>query len=528
MDAGIKTLAMSSISNNGLHNYSLPKTGGSIDTESRWLPYGAPFALDKADRWLAVYSPLYLYAGSLLWKVSGEAGVRLLSVIGSILSCLVLMGIWKEINTPFEEESRRGLIDYAAPAMAIIATPMLFYTFVIWEHTLFVFVAVSALWLRLNDRIPAGSFFAGILAASGIALRPEGLLWALAMMIIGKKRSVSFIAGLLPGVFLVALLQLYTNGTMIPLQWTENAALFQNNLNGLMQRVIISVGRSDFGYGAALTIVLGILIVLSLRGKPIISNISIVTTLILLFGFIIYRLIVPTPPGLFARSSGWLATAPFAAIWFIMPVHNHKERQIRRVVAVFAIIAIFLNPVPDGIHHGPRVLLIAITLSMLGSFAVFKRTNGTVRLFLLGLLFISLINQFVSIPVIQQTRNDNFRMRELIRERVADAPLLISGWYFGGDLGTDLENRIVLLPGSGSGWLAVLNSMEDEGIEDFWHLRPLDWDGPEKLRPELIKSVGETYSGDDWEIVRYKLLSSIPDKNTSLLLNPPSVYGDSG
>ena len=101
------------------------------------------------------YPEYYPVLASYPFRIFGERGVMLLSMLGSAAAAGVLALALKK--------------SFPAAGLLVFATPLLFFSFLLWEMSLSICFAAAA-WLLLLDR---KNFFAGALLGASLLLREE-------------------------------------------------------------------------------------------------------------------------------------------------------------------------------------------------------------------------------------------------------------------------------------------------------------------------------------------------------------------
>ena len=154
------------------------------------------------------YSPAFPLASLPFYALLGSWGLYVLPIAGTLAIALLLSLLVDRDYLP-------------VAAMAIFATPLLWYTVVFWEHTLAAALSLGAYVLVIRNRPLA----AGCVAAAGVIFREEGyvVLAALGMALLVTRRPglLRLTAGALLG--------------LVPL-WLANFAMYGHPL-GLHAKV---------------------------------------------------------------------------------------------------------------------------------------------------------------------------------------------------------------------------------------------------------------------------------------------------
>jgi len=551
IDAGIKTLAAQQIAQNGLSNYSIPHPGKSIDPSDRFYPYGPPFVLDRNERQVSVFSPLYQSIASLFWRFGGESGIRFLSILGTLIAFLGITFLldnsrrlpWNgsSEDESFLSEARQpklqqqlvsmdlgkvsslrtvdrdlgkvsslrtvgrdlGFRSLLFPVLLLISTPVLFYSLVIWEHTLFVGCIVWTFFL-INHNKKLLNVIAGLVLAFAVGLRPEGMLFLIGLLILYPKRIQFLLGGFGVLIYPILYLQSLSTGSLIPIQWTENLGLGQYTFDGFLVNFSVLLGFNDF-FGIDGYFLVPIVLLLLFTAIKGLKYVRLATSLLLVFIYsylVINRFISPTHPNLLASVTGILGCCPFIVLWWFFKSDSPFEKRLKWLMGGIITVSILVNPVAVGVHFGPRVLLPVIFIA--AAFLLIKLPqlkNLYVKYLALFLLFISIAFQFQGLSQQLVLRQNNSDMRTAIAENV-DSPLILSFWYHAGDLGPDIENYIALHPGNYNGWLSTLNSLKSNGYSSFWRLSR-EFSTPIQNLP--VEPTGKEFKGKYWQLKEYKI-----------------------
>ncbi len=338
-------------------------------------------------------------------------------------------------------------------------------------------------------------------------------MWAILLLIlVDKRRLIAYLPGLAVGGTVVLLSMWLVNGTVIPLQILSNYSDITWSLQAIINsaQVLLAPIYSPFWYYIALSIIT--LSIIFLRFNNIAGLIAGLSLLIVYTALSSHLLLDPPPDGLLARSTGLFISAPLAVIWLLMP-GSAIENRLRWMIVIFVTIITVLHPVPDGIHYSPRFLLPVMIIGGMGFLTSLYDRDSKQRAILLGLLIISVVIQVRFTTQLASQMDANREFRTEVRRVVDDSPLLISGWYYGGDLANDLGELNALYPGNHAGWVELLTVLERNDLDRFYHLRQPGYGGPEQdqeLHSRLIEIVAD---GEGWEIAEYHLMpGSIPSR----------------
>jgi hypothetical protein len=189
---------------------SFLRTGGiAIDD----APQAGHHFVRAGEHVYSFYSPLFPLVSAPFYASFGTWGLFLLPLIGTLATAMLLSPLLERDYIP-------------AAAAAILATPLLWYTVVFWEHTLAVALSLGAYVLVARNRM----FAAGCVAAVGTAFREEGYVViaaiVAALLITRRPGVMRFLSGAL--------------SLLIPL-WLANAVIYGHPL-GLHAKVYSGMG----------------------------------------------------------------------------------------------------------------------------------------------------------------------------------------------------------------------------------------------------------------------------------------------
>ncbi|NNE44681.1 MAG: hypothetical protein HKN12_10760, partial [Gemmatimonadetes bacterium] len=184
--------------------------GAVIDPEFRWfpLPLGGsePYGVVRDGQVQSQYASAFTWASLPGARLAGFVGLGILPALGAGLAVL-----FTGLLAAARAGGRAGMI---AALMTALASPLLFYGSVFWEHTLVMALAAAAFWLLRTER-PAG---AGLAVAAAGLFREELFLLAaavgVALLLAGRWREVvRYSAGTLAGGSVVLAFQRATTGS---------------------------------------------------------------------------------------------------------------------------------------------------------------------------------------------------------------------------------------------------------------------------------------------------------------------------
>lgn len=139
----------------------------NIDPEYKYFPYcGHHFK--KLENGVYSFYPFYFpYISSFFYKAAGTAGIYLIPLVSAIGIFILLFMLTKELG--IEKLFPLGL------AAAAFCTPLFFYAFTFWEHTLSVFLCTAGILLLLRPQ-KKYLLFAGIFTGLATVFREEAYI----------------------------------------------------------------------------------------------------------------------------------------------------------------------------------------------------------------------------------------------------------------------------------------------------------------------------------------------------------------
>jgi hypothetical protein len=375
-DSAVRFVQVLSLEQSGGKDFSVPYPAARLDPEGRFFPFGPWFHFVHNGRQYLSYPPYFPVAVAPLHRVFGPAGLLVLPIAAGLAAVLVTWGVLRS-KTPW----------LAAPAaLALgVATPLLLYTTVFWDHSLTAALAAGTLALVVRaldegDRPrPALLAWAGCSVGIGLWLRNEMypfgaavlLAWLWAADRDRLRGAAAFLAGLILAAGPVWVLNTYLVGS--PLGW-KAGGLVAGRITGVLQAAagrqsiawvidklgnayyqLISLDYYAFNPGAVLV---GIAFASALVATGVILRAGVARKserLVMMGGvlgvFVAMVIIVAR-----TNVSGLLPAAPFLVLTGLPGPLSRWERFLWGVVCVFTA-AIIATGTHGGLQWGPRYLL---------------------------------------------------------------------------------------------------------------------------------------------------------------------------
>lgn len=513
IDAGLKSYAALQVHEEGLNHYHYPDLDRGLDPEGRFSSWHPHFVVTTADdRRISVFSPTWLALLSALWDFLGENGGRYVSLIATCFICLALPGLIFRIGSDKNvTEANDTSLRWLAGIFTVLASPLLFYSMLIWEHAFFLALALSGLLLlrvqaRLTDAV------AGFLIALGASIRPEGLLLAITVFAYPVlKFRWACLAGFFAGAAGFIGLNLYATGVWLPVQWTINAGLGDWTAAGLFQRIAVLMGPGIRMPEVILMLLLLALAIIAARGQTSFRTASLVTLSVLHVLLVGYGWIAGVSLGRLAMAGGWLISAPLSFYWLALESSSPEEKRLKQILAGFSLLVLLSNPVPWGVHWGPRFLLPALVIGTAGAVVHLKKTQGWQQWAMIVLLCTSIAANMYSLKAQALVRLENAVKREAVQALPTDKLLLIEDLYSAGDLGPTLQGRWVLVLRGRQSQGQLYRILQQAELDEIYSL------GLSHPFPESFVDPGfEPVVGNGWSLYRFRLIMDSNDRRASL------------
>jgi len=174
-DLGLRFLQVRTLAEGGWQTFAVPYPARFLDPELAHVPYYYAYLLLDRQFFLKV-SPYLPLLTSFLYDRFGPAALPTLPVLGGVATVLAnyRLGKLTRVRHP-----------YLLLWLTILATPVLFYSLTLWDHTLGTagaVIAVAAVAHGLQSGRRSSFFWGGLAVALGAVQRVEIHILALALM----------------------------------------------------------------------------------------------------------------------------------------------------------------------------------------------------------------------------------------------------------------------------------------------------------------------------------------------------------
>ncbi|MCE7985817.1 MAG: hypothetical protein DYG89_31960 [Caldilinea sp. CFX5] len=362
--------------------------GTSAELLSVFRPAFDSFYLSVGKSYQAIFSPAYARIVLPFYLLFGMRGLVIPSILGTLLAAYGSGLLGK-------------ILGIAYPGVLVLvvglASPLIFYAFILWEHALSIGLIVIATYLVLKSRPLA----AGIIAAMAIWFRPEAMLFGPALVlavlmtygiVAGIRFGGQFASGLLLGIAPWWVYNVANFGTFVGPQVQANPITIESRIG------IVAIHLLPLGYrkwAVLLITVLILFIVLQRLHRSTIFALS-----LLLYGVVIINF------AHFALYSNGVAPSvtdvfPFAFASLISLAWLNKDIRVRLlwILMLGYLFGITLTtPTWGGGGWGPRMLLGAYPLlATLGWIGFETSKSSLLKWGCLALLLSSLLIQLLGL-----------------------------------------------------------------------------------------------------------------------------------
>lgn len=176
-DQGTKLLQVQSLLLNKFQSQALIYPGEYLDPEAQVSPLrGAYVHIDGYA--YSQWPPLFAFLSCIPFFLFDYLGLYLIPISATLGSLVIVMLLSQRLLEAFW--------GYAALFVCALASPLLFYSMIFWEHTTAVFLVMLALWLLLHGYETNNFSFAllaGLVAGLTVWVRNEAILCAAGLML---------------------------------------------------------------------------------------------------------------------------------------------------------------------------------------------------------------------------------------------------------------------------------------------------------------------------------------------------------
>lgn len=132
-DNGLKFIQLQAFQINRFTEFFVPWPGGELDPAFLSAPIKAPFGKIMDGRLYVSYPPLFALISALPYRLLGMRGLYLIPLMAVLLLFLTVQKLGETLGKDPAHASKSGKV---ALLLTALASPVLFYSFTFWEHTL--------------------------------------------------------------------------------------------------------------------------------------------------------------------------------------------------------------------------------------------------------------------------------------------------------------------------------------------------------------------------------------------------------
>ncbi len=449
IDNGVKFQGAEAFATKGSLN--IPYFGQDFDPDGVFRPLVRPFSILGPKGQVPVFSPLFLVLAGIFYKLLGRIGPSILPLLGGwmLLAASWLMWIRHRRN----RDGRLFLL------MVGLGSPALFYSLTLWEYSIaMALVTISLAYISrgrtgLQEAPMWEPLAAGVLLAIATALRTEAVLWAPILLIFwsqtGRRSDAIwlFIGGLALGLGVFGGLNHLLTGNFLPLH------LLTNNFGEGIRRSIraFAITRAQNFYVVLIEgfkqnhySVIGVL--------PLIAVVAwrrwriergywygLAFGLILVWlAYLAVSLSAQNQAGYMYNNGGMMWVTPFIVLG-LFKLHGERRRFWYLIWAgslLYIAVVAFTAPFVRGVHWGPRLVIMAVPpLMMIGATRAQRwwHRSPSSRSIIVLLAIMSIFNQFYSVHVLREAKEQNVRLTRWAVSAGAEAAVT-NLWWLPGDL----------------------------------------------------------------------------------------------
>jgi hypothetical protein len=489
----------------GRPDLSIEYAGRALDPRLSFRPYVLSYVAQGGIQvpWPAAWA----FPSGLLYAALGGAGLLVLPAVGGLL------GAWGAGRLAERAAPGSG---WVAVLLAGLATPLLVYSTLFWEHAAAAGLFGAGLALLLGARHPSG-FLAGCAFGLAVAWRPETLLF-LAAALLPAADSLRRLArrgalGLALGFGLVQVPTLAYNLAVLGSLSAARMPPFTRSIGDAAANVArlgpglpadFLVGHPEAGAALAEPVrwaPLGGLLLLGLgrlvrrRRRDVLVPLGLA-----LAGLPAVALLVAPPPG---NVAGFLIAAPFLAVAPLLPRAVASTPSGRALAGfailaplAYALVALLLHRqgvAGSGAQWGPRFLLPAyLPLAALSAAILWSPSAAWTRPALLvarSLVVLAVLFQLVGLVQIDRSLRD-LRERGQLLGGLPPGPIVISQPYLADFSPGLVRGRAIFCARSGAALREWADLALRAGEREFWFVDreppPGDWFIPGATAPARL------------------------------------------
>jgi len=375
-DTGLRFLQIRELIAHDWQSFAIEYPGRPFDPDLLHTPYNYAYSLLEGDLYLKI-TPFLPLIASWFYAAIGPVGLSLVPLLGTLITAVTVYQLACLTELPHP----KWLL-----WLTVVATPLFFYTFELWDHTIAVACAAVAVYgltrsAIQNNWLPA--FLGGIALGIGLGQRQEMYMFAIAIGLATlfalwpRWHTIVALAG---GAF-VGVLPLW----WLQYQWVGHplGMALASNLLGYARPPYYSFNPEAITYSRAITLGRFLFYIQSRAALPFIAVLLVLLGIVTIIfclrvdkwrkprnlyaGFILCSLGYGIYAILAVQStilSGFITTMPLVALSLAYVSRDVDHGRYRIIYKLNLVIALFyfsgmmiITPVDGGLQWGSRYLL---------------------------------------------------------------------------------------------------------------------------------------------------------------------------
>jgi len=411
---------------NFIHQGSFKLADPAAEISPGHSSFHPPFSLPAKDNsgQNTVFSPLFIVLIAPLVKIGGWKTAALLPLLATLMLIYLVKPLAQRLNLAYR---------WYTTLLLGAASPLLFYSISLWEHSLAILCLLAGLILALPDlQGKSRQFIAGILFSLAFYLRPESAIFAFALWLILLRRPKAVMYGGLIGILIQLPFNWLLTGSFLPLQISANFITRWSGLN----LIGWLVSRLDAAYALLLQSsyiwYISALPIAALLGFLLLPGVFKLLLPLSLLALAIINWFAPDPFLHLGENNSLLYTAPVFLLALIAKAERETVKRLKKALLIALSLVILTVPVYKGMHFAPRLLLPLIPLSAILFTHYIIRLYQSRQVFrfdaLIGLLAFQILITAWSVDLLFTRRAFNHRRQEIILSQSKPALITLQWW----------------------------------------------------------------------------------------------------
>jgi hypothetical protein len=485
-DAGLRYWQVRELVANNRQSFAIEYPGRVLDPDYQFIPLYCAYTILQGQVFFPI-TPFLPYLSSFFYTWLDIAGLAVVPVFAGVMTAFVTYKLATLSNLP-----RPRLILWSS----VLATPLLFYTIQLWDHSLAMACAVWAVYgvaLGITKQRWQHLLWAGVVAALGMGQRPEMYMFALALgialLIVAWPKlqpavalAVGGVLGMLPIMWLqyrwtghpLGVLMTHVSDYGKPDQYVFQCIGPPRSVQA--GRFLLHVdGQDPWSFTAALLAVGGLFLLIFWLRLPRLQHatIAVVALAAILGGYAIWGTMLWQ-----GALAGLLTSFPLLGL-SLTYIDGDNDRNANRSVYHLTLLTalIFITgmiafwPAYGGVHWGGRYLLPVYPLLIFLAFYVYYgyagRTSARamLRFVALTLLILSIILQLMSLRLFWRRQHDNTITQTAIANLPAE--VILTNHPFLPTMLMGLEGQFFMYIDSETDFDTLIPRLQDQNITRF-------------------------------------------------------------